>query len=287
MTYLYSGNPIGIFDSGIGGLTVAKAISEVLPHENFVYFGDTAHVPWGDKSVAAIRHYSLRITEVLLAHRCKVILIACNTASAAAYDWVKEFVGSRAIVMNVIDPVVQHIVALPEAKRIGLIGTKQTVRLNHYQQKIQALNPSLEVVSLATPLLVPLIEEGFLDKPATHLILNEYLKDPRLNNLDALILGCTHYPLLAPYIQNIMKKTKIIDSSFTAALDLKKILQLQGLMNDNLNAKQQFYVSDDSEFFAKTAKIFFSDNLILNLYPLWEDKVHEPCSFTAITEPSQ
>jgi len=272
--------PIGIFDSGIGGLTVAKAITNLLPDESLVYFGDTAHVPWGDKSVAAIQNYSLKICEVLLKHHCKIILIACNTASAAAFNAVQEYVGQRALVLNVIDPVVQHIIEFHTARRIGLIGTKQTVRLNLYQKKIQEQCPELLVASLATPLLVPLIEEGFLNKAATHLILQEYLQNPKLDNIDTLILGCTHYPLLKDYIHYLYPHIDIIDSAHIAAASLKQLLETNKLTNINETPSKHFYVSDDSEFFAATARIFFSSDIQLEHYPLWEAESYANSSST-------
>ncbi len=266
-----STNPIGIFDSGMGGLTVAKTITELMPNENIVYFGDTAHTPWGDKSISAIQAYSIKICDVLLQHRCKFIVIACHTASAAAYELVREYVGNKAHVINVIDPIVNHIRTHHTNKRIGLIGTKQTIRSNTYKKRVDMLNSNIELIALATPLLVPLIEEGFSEKEVSETILKEYLSHPDLQNIRALILGCTHYPLLKSYIQKFYQNiVDIIDASEITANVLKEYLTLHGLLNVNGSAKKIFYLSDYSEFFAKTAKIFFPDDIELEPYPLWE-----------------
>ncbi|HEX8350615.1 MAG TPA: glutamate racemase, partial [Hymenobacter sp.] len=182
--------PIGVFDSGIGGLTVARAVNRVLPHEQLIYFGDTAHLPYGDKSQAAIQAYSIKICDLLLRQHCKVILIACNSASAAAYELVREYVGSKARVLNVIDPIVAHIGETYAGRRVGLIGTKQTVNSNVYKKKIDDLDANVELHSLATPLLVPMIEEGFFENNISHNIIRTYLANPHLDGIEALVLGC-------------------------------------------------------------------------------------------------
>src|SRR6187399_1834733 len=191
-----SEKPIGIFDSGIGGLTVADAIRKLLPQESMVYFGDTAHLPYGDKSEAAIQAYSIKIADVLLKKGCKVIVIACNSASSAAYDLLKEYVPKDIEVISVIDPMANLVLANFENKRVGLIGTKRTIQSGIYTQKIEAGKKNIKLSSLATPLLVPMIEEGFVNNKISHNILETYLSDPSLQSIDALILGCTHYPLI-------------------------------------------------------------------------------------------
>jgi len=268
-------NPIGIFDSGMGGLTVAKAIAEHLPNENIVYFGDTAHTPWGEKSATTIQAYSIKICELLLQQNCKVILIACHTASAAAYEHVSDYVGNKAPVMNVIDPIIQHIQQHHANKKIGLIGTKQTVRSNTYKKRIEQLNKNISFSALATPLLVPLIEEGFSEKNVSEMIIQEYLSHPELANIEALILGCTHYPLLRSHIQSFYQDTiDIMDASEMTAKVLKEHLTDNNLLNPS-NSMQQavkktFYVSEHSEFFANTAKLFFPGDIELKHYPLWD-----------------
>lgn len=263
-------NPIGIFDSGIGGLTVAKTITNLLPNENIIYFGDTAHTPWGDKSLAAIQAYSVKICDFLLEHNCKCIVIACHTASSAAFELVCEYVGDKAHVVNVIDPVVHHVRTHHANKKIGLIGTKQTVRSNTYKKRLESLNLNIELSALATPLLVPLIEEGFLNNQVSEMVVSEYLSHPNLLDISALILGCTHYPLMKPYIQNYYKnKIDIIDASEITAATLKADLLLYHLLNQEGQGKRSFYVSDHSEHFSLATKIFFGENISLEPYALW------------------
>jgi glutamate racemase len=265
--------PIGIFDSGMGGLTVTKTITEVLPHENIIYFGDTAHMPWGDKSPATIQAYALRICDFLLEHQCKYIVIACHTASAAALEAIKTHINNRAQILNVIDPVINHITDCHVNKKIGLIGTKQTVRSNTYQRRLACLNKNISLQSLATPLLVPLIEEGFAHKAIAEMVIDEYLSHPNLVDIQAIILGCTHYPIIKHHIQAFYAKhrpVEIIDTAaLTAALLKQKLHELQ-LLNVEQNPKRLFYVSDHSEFFSATANLFFPGGVHLTASNLWD-----------------
>ncbi len=267
-----SHNPIGIFDSGIGGLTVANAVTRLLPNESIVYFGDTAHTPWGDKSTAAIQAYSIRICDMLLQQNCKLILIACNTASSAAYELVKEYLGNRAQLVDVIDPIVAHMREHYADKVIGLIGTKQTISSNIYKKKIDALNVGIQLQSVATPLLVPLIEEGFADSKITEETIRQYLSLPNLNNIEALILGCTHYPLIKNYILNFYQhKITIIDACEIVAHSVQGLLSFHNLLNrDTSSHKKIFYVSDYTATFEEHAKFFFSEAIHLEQYPLWD-----------------
>lgn len=262
--------PIGIFDSGIGGLTVADAIIRRLPHENIVYFGDTAHLPYGDKSAATIQAYSVKIAEMLLQQNCKLILIACSSASAAAYDLVREYIGEKAIVMNVIDPLVHALRDQYAHKNIGLIGTRQTVNSNVYKKKIDELNRNIRLTCLATNLLASAIEE-FGNSRAIDGLLDEYLSHPTLKNLDALVLACTHYPIvknkIAKYFDN---KIEIIDPSDTVAHAVKNRLTEDKLLNTEGTGTKNFYVSDYTESFAAGTKIFFQETIQLQHYPLWE-----------------
>src|SRR6201993_4357751 len=211
---LNANQPIGIFDSGIGGLTVANAIAKVLPNEQLIYFGDTAHLPYGDKSPDSIKYYAIRIAQFLLDHQCKMIVIACNTASALAYDTVKDFVGKRALVVNVIDPVVKKITSHPKLKRIGVIGTKGNIKSGIHAKKLTEANKKLDVVGLATPLLVPMIEEGFFNNKISRAVIDSYLSRPKLKKIEALILGCTHYPLIKNELESIYKgRVPLIDSA--------------------------------------------------------------------------
>lgn len=266
-----STHPIGIFDSGIGGLTVAHAVTMQLPKESIIYFGDTAHAPWGDKSTAAIQAYSIKICDMLLKQNCKVILMACNTASAAAYELVKEYVGQKALVFNVIDPVVNYIREHYNNKCIGLIGTHQTIHSNTYRKKIDALNTALSLKALATPLLVPMIEEGFSEHKIMLEVINNYLSQPDLKDIDALILGCTHYPLIRKTIEQYYHhKIPVIDSSIVVAKALKGLLEYHDLCNKSAKTHKHFFVSDYTEPFAACAKMFFQEDLQLERYPLWD-----------------
>jgi glutamate racemase len=270
---MHAQDPIGIFDSGLGGLTVAKTIATQMPLEPMIYFGDTAHVPWGDKSVQAIQRYALKISEVLLEHRCKAIVIACHTASANAFEIVKDFVGDRALVLNVIDPIVQHIQKQHAHKKIGLIGTKQTVRSNLYQKAIDALDQDTTLASLATPLLVPFIEEGLAESTLLTPIIEHYLSQPSLDKIEALILGCTHYPLIKKHIQAFYKKSiDLIDASeLTAAALQEQLLQKHCLNTEQTAmASRTFYLSDYNDFFAHSANRFFSEAIAIEHYPLWD-----------------
>jgi glutamate racemase len=263
--------PIGIFDSGIGGLTVAHAVSTLLPHEDLIYFGDTAHLPYGDKSSAAIQSYTVKICDLLLKQNCKVILIACNSASSAAYHLAKEYVGSKAKVINVIDPVITYISLHLDNKTIGLIGTKKTVGSNVYQKKIDKLGKNIHLKSLATPLLVPMIEEGFFNHSISKNIINGYLSDKRIHDIDALILGCTHFPLIKKEIEEFYDdKVTVIDTSHIVAAHLKEYLQTHGLMNDGKKNGNKFFVSDYTHSFAESTKIFFQEEVKLEHYPLWD-----------------
>ncbi len=264
-------NPIGIFDSGIGGLTVAHAVTTLLPNENIIYFGDTAHLPYGDKSSSAIQAYSIKICNVLLQQKCKVILIACNSASAAAYELVREYVGSKAKVMNVIDPVIDYLSITYAEKTIGLIGTKQTVNSNIYKKKVDNLAKEITLKSLATPLLAPMIEEGFFNNTISESIIQEYLRNIVLDDIEALILGCTHYPLIKTQIEHYYQgKVNVLDTSEIVAKSVEKYLS----ENQNLNVMnahiKHFYVSDYTKSFETSTKIFFGEQIHLEHYPLWE-----------------
>jgi glutamate racemase len=266
-----SSAPIGIFDSGIGGLTVAHAVTELLPNENIIYFGDTAHLPYGDKSASAIQAYSIKICNLLMQQKCKVILIACNSASAAAYELVKEYTGSKAKVLNVIDPAIKYLGQHYANKTVGLIGTKQTINSNIYKKKIDVLDKNIELKSLATPLLAPMIEEGFFNNQISETIINQYLNDLHLSNIDALVLGCTHYPLIKTQIGAFYKgKVDVLDTSEIVAIALKEYLLENKLLNQSPNPMHHFYVSDYTASFEASTKVFFGENVKLEHYPLWE-----------------
>lgn len=265
-----SSQPIGIFDSGIGGLTVAQALSKQLPKENLVYFGDTAHMPYGDKSTAAIQAYAIKIAHMLLQQECKLILIACNSASAAAYELVKEYIGSKALVMNVIDPVVRLLKEKYAGRRIGLIGTRQTVNSYIYKKKIDALDANINLAAHATNLLAPAIEE-FGNHQMIDSLLKVYLAEPHLQDIDALVLACTHYPIIKERIPNYYaKKIEIIDSSEIVAQAVKSKLSEHQLLNEESAQHKHFYISDYSDSFIANAKLLFGEEIKLEHYPLWD-----------------
>lgn len=270
MTTKLASQPIGIFDSGIGGLTVAHAIVKQLPNEHIIYFGDTAHLPYGDKSASTIQAYSVKIANMLLQQQCKLILIACNSASAAAYELIKEYTASQAIVMNVIDPVVHLLRDEYAHKKIGLIGTRQTVNSAVYKKKIDALQQNIQLTSLPTNLLASAIEE-FGNGKAIDGLLEEYLSHPSLHNLDVLLLACTHYPIVKNKIASYFNhQMEIIDPSITVAKAVQARLAQHNLLNQTDRGTKRFYVSDYTESFAAGTKIFFDDDIQLEHYPIWE-----------------
>lgn len=254
--------PIGIFDSGIGGLTVARAVKDLLPRESIIYFGDTAHLPYGNKSAATIQTYAVRICDLLLQKHCKVILIACNSASAAAYDLVRAHVGHRAAVLDVIDPMIEYISQF-EGQSIGLIGTQQTIQSGVYEEKIKALQRCIQLKALATPLLVPMSEARFT-KSISQDIIFRYLKSPVLQQIQALILGCTHYPVIKPQIQAFYQhQLAVVDATTITATYLQHFLARHQLLSTNFQAEDHFLVSDLTTDFVKATRIFFGQEVRL------------------------
>lgn len=266
-----SSSPIGIFDSGIGGLTVADAIHKLLPAETLIYFGDTAHLPYGDKAPESIRAYSVRIADFLLEHGCKMIVIACNTASSIAYEAVKEHVGARATVIDVINPVVAEVSSMKKISHVGVIGTRATIRSNAYATRIVRQNENLKVSSLATPLLAPMIEEGFFNNKISRTVINSYLSRPKIKKIDALILACTHYPLIKAEITEYYKgNITIVDSAAIVARFVKQSLAASKLLHNGKAGKHRFYISDFTKSFEQSTKIFFKDKLKLEHKNLWQ-----------------
>jgi|694.fasta_scaffold01283_5 glutamate racemase len=265
-------NPIGIFDSGIGGLTVAKAIRSQLPDESLVYFGDTAHLPYGDKSRELIAHYALRITEFLLREKnCKAIVIACNTASAAAYETLRDIHKGSVPVINVIDPMIEEVIADDQVHRIGIIATKTTISSGVYQEKFSRRKPQLTYAALATPLLASMIEEGFFNDSISKAVLDEYLSDPSLSGIDGLVLACTHYPLIKKEIDEYYAgKVRIFDSAEVVAKKLKRILEAEKLVAEKRSGEDHFYVSDYTSSFEQATKIFFREKIKLERSDLWD-----------------
>ena len=251
--------PIGVFDSGIGGLTVAHAISRLLPNEQIIYFGDTAHLPYGDKSKDLIRTYSSEITNFLLHQKhCKCVVIACNTASAAAYEYLRDSYKGSVPIFNVIDPIIESVVADESIKHVGIIATKTTILSGVYQEKLSRRRPSLTYSALATPLLAPMIEEGFYNNNISQTVIHNYLEQPELKDIDALILGCTHYVMIKKEINEFYGgKVKLFDSTDIVATKLKAILEKENLLTDQPLGENLFYVSDYTESFEQAAKAFY------------------------------
>ncbi|MFT5164924.1 MAG: glutamate racemase [Saprospiraceae bacterium] len=261
--------PIGVFDSGIGGLTVANAIISHLPQEEIIYFGDTAHLPYGDKSADAIRYYSLKIVKFLLEQKCKMIVIACNSASAAAYKVLLDFYEGQALFVNVVDPLVEA-VASNNYKKVGIIATKATISSGIYKYKLQEAKPSLQVESLATPLLAPMIEEGYFNNNISDAVIEKYLSNPIFENIDALLLACTHYPLIRKNIEDyFQQKVKVYDSTNVVAHAVRKRLQEFDLLNDEAPKAPKFFVSDYTPSFAETTQIFYKEKIELEYCPIW------------------
>jgi len=261
--------PIGIFDSGVGGLTVAHAIKHLLPYESLIYFGDTAHLPYGDKSAELIRSYSRRITEFLIEHEAKVVLVACNSASASAFDALRDEFGSKVILLDVIDPVVSYLSG-KNYKKAGVIGTKRTINSETYENKLKISSPETKIVSLATPLLVPMIEEGFIFDDISNAIIRTYLSDSSLKGIEALVLGCTHYPIIRNQISKFFNfNIEVIDSGKIVAQILGETLRNQNLLNDSPARPDEFYVSDFTPFFGKIARMFFEKEIILQKVDIW------------------
>lgn len=236
--------PIGVFDSGVGGLTVVRALMERLPHENIVYFGDTARVPYGVKSRNTIEEFSAQIVDFLLQNEVKALVIACNTIAAVAGKRVQQMAGNMPV-LSVIEAGAQAALQTSRNNHIGVIATSTTVNSNAYARAIHAHNPATRIVSQATPLLVPLVEEGWLDHEVTQLTVREYLKPILADNVDTLILGCTHFPLLKPLIKQEAPNLELVDSSTTTAEATAQALAATNLLNSGNSAPDyRFYVSD-------------------------------------------
>ena len=253
--------PIGVFDSGLGGLTVAKAIKEKLPNENIVYLGDTARVPYGNKSTLLVTGYATQITNFLLGENAKLIVVACNTASALALPALQ----SKFLVpiLGVIIPGSQAAVHATRNKHVGVIGTTATINSNAYTQALREIESSIQITTQACPLFVPLVEEGWLNGPVPSEITASYLKNINVENVDTLILGCTHYPLLKPMIQDIVNdNTVLIDSAETVAEEVAIILIEKKMSADSSNkGLLKCFVTDSPVQFENIAKRFLGYSL--------------------------
>lgn len=236
--------PIGVFDSGVGGLTVVRALMERLPFESIIYFGDTARVPYGVKSVETITHYTKQIAEFLLEKQVKLLIIACNTMASVAATQVHAL--SSVPVLDVIDAGAAGAVAATRSKHIGIIGTPTTINSNAYAQAIHSRDFEVQLYSQACALFVPLVEEGWLEHPVTRMTAQEYLRPLLARNIDTLVLGCTHYPLLTPLLSEVAgKDVQLIDSAQAMAERAAALLKAQQLANTERHApRYDYYVTD-------------------------------------------
>jgi len=253
--------PIGIFDSGVGGLTVVKQIQKLLPNEDLVYFGDTARVPYGTKSKEAIIRFSIQNAAFLLKSNIKFLVVACNSSSSYALPSLRRLF--KIPIIGVIKPVVKQAVSSTANGCIGIIGTRATVSSLEYPKQIKRLRSDLKVKQAACPLFVPLAEEGWMRHKVTRQVALEYLSGFKRERIDTLILGCTHYPLLKSVIKDVMgKSVRLMDSAYYTALEIKSVLQQKDLSAKRKRAGTcKFFVSDEPEKFAKIGKGFLGRNL--------------------------
>lgn len=250
--------PLGFFDSGVGGLTVVRAVQELLPAENILYLGDTARLPYGSKSPATIRQFADEDVRFLIARGVKAIVVACNTATAHALPSLHE--KYRIPILGVIEPGVEAALSCPDAVRIGIIATRGTIRSHAYQHALALRRTGLMIHGQATPLLVPLIEENWLDHPATRQVLQTYLDPLVEKGIDTLMLACTHYPLLIPVLKDLLPAdVRLVDSATTCAEHLKKELTRLGLLETaGREGSLEIHLTDLSEEFEVLARQFLS-----------------------------
>ena len=246
--------PIGVFDSGIGGLTVVAALRSLLPNESIFYLGDTARVPYGGKSAATVQRYSLEIAAMLLQENAKTVVVACNTASALALPRLEETL--TVTVTGVILPGARAAIAKTKSGHVGVIGTRATIASGAYERALRSLNPEVRVTARACPLLVPLIEEGWLESPITDEIILQYLAPLMNDGVDTLVLGCTHYPLLRNAIARLVgDKIALVDSAQNCALAVRDLLQRENLSAPDSNtAKLQVALTDPPDSFLRVAR---------------------------------
>ena len=253
--------PIGVFDSGIGGLTVVHELMRQLPHERIIYFGDTARVPYGPKSPDTVRRYSREITDFLVAQGVKAVVVACNTATAHALPTLR---GDLPVpVVGVVDPGARAAVAASASGRIGVIGTMGTINSGAYERAIRAITPDATITTRACPLFVPLVEEGWTEHEATRVIAREYLAPMARANVDALVLGCTHYPLLKPIIADVLgSDVRLIDSAEETAAETARVLQRLDLCADaDGGPTYRFVASDAPEQFLRLGQRFLGETV--------------------------
>ncbi len=249
--------PIGVFDSGVGGLTVLSELTRTLPGERFFYLGDTARVPYGTKSRETVTRYSIEIANYLIArHDIKMLVVACNTASSLALPALRKIY--KIPVVGMVEPCVRRVASLPRRDAIGVIGTSGTIRSGAYEQALRAALPAARVYCQPCPLLVSLAEEGWMEKPVTRAVIAEYLAPFRESPPDAMILGCTHYPVLKKPIREILGDgTVLVDSGEEAARVVDTLVAESGMKRERGEAEVRFLVTDDPDRFARVGEAFF------------------------------
>jgi len=251
---------IGIFDSGLGGLTVMSAVTKLMPKENIIYFGDTAHVPYGSKSKKVVTDFSLGISRFLVKHNVKMIVVACNTASAFSLDILKKKI--KVPVIGVIKAGSNMAIKNTKNKKIAIIGTEGTIKSKAYIKEIKKHDKSVKIFSQACPLFVPLVEEGWFNTKITKDIIKKYLDDIINKKIDTIILGCTHYPLLKKSMREVIgSHINIVDSAIAVAYEVKELLQEENIENNSGKGKYIFYVSDCPEKFKKLGSNFFAKKI--------------------------
>lgn len=253
--------PIGVFDSGVGGLTVLRELQRQLPNESTIYFGDLGHFPYGPRYQAQVRHFALNIIRFLEKLDVKLVVIACNTATAAALNAAREAFDIP--IIGVITPGAEAAVATTRNRKVGVISTEGTLQSGEYLHAIREANPTIGVLPRAAPQLVELVEAGKAQAPETEAVLRGDLEDIQRFGADTLILGCTHYPLLRPLIQKIVgPDVTVVDSAETTAARVKRVLAKNGLeAGDNETPRHQIYVTGSPERFTQTARILFGQDL--------------------------
>jgi glutamate racemase len=254
---------IGIFDSGLGGLTVARAIVDTLPAYDIIYFGDTARTPYGSKSRETVIQYACENTELLIKKGAELIVMACNTAASVATDVLRQ--KYHLPIFEVITPAASLVASFEKARRVGIIGTRATINSNVYTDKIAKDRPDIKVHAVPCPLLVPLVEEGWINKPETRMIVKKYLHPLKVRQIDTLILACTHYPILKPIIQKkIGRRVRVIDSAQAVAQQLISYFKDNNLiLKKDIQGRSQFYVSDITPYFEKIAQSIFKRRIPL------------------------
>ncbi|MBF0328644.1 MAG: glutamate racemase [Nitrospirae bacterium] len=252
--------PIGIFDSGIGGLTVLSQINQILPAEHTIYLGDTARVPYGIRSAETVTRYSFECASFLMQQNIKMLVVACNTVSAISLPLIPERVNVP--VIGVIEPGARAAAAATRNNKVGVIGTEATVKSGSYERAIKNIKDNIDVYSLACPLFVPLVEEGWTDGEIARLVIKKYLSGFKKTGIDTLVLGCTHYPLLKPVIQSVMKDVALIDSAIETAKTVKDMLEKAETKRETAeDAQHNFFVTDLPEKFISVGEGFLNQKI--------------------------